>query len=474
MKPTTEELVELQLLLDIEEAIKRRKSFWEYCLYMDPKFFTPAKEYLHKIANALQLVYEGHIKKIAISLPPRAGKSYLTSLWVTWVIGKESKNPNLSIMRNSYGNKMANKFSYDIREIILGDKFKRTFPYVELKPDKSSVDDWAITTANQSTYFCAGVGGAITGKGCKTAGILDDPIKNIEEGLSNTVLEKTWQWVTSTHYSRFEQGCPNILIGTRWNKKDPIGRAVAEDNGEGWHQIVIPAIDENGKSFCEEVKTTEEYQNIRKITSDFIWESVYQQHPIDTVSLLYPENELKRFTLKDVEDLIRSNGFDAIIGYTDTADEGKDYLASAVIGIKGDKYFLVDVVYTQDPIEVTQPLVADLIIRTNQNLHTVESNSGGKSFALKLRELVNNKSGTYIKWKPTTKNKETRILMMSGFIKNSFYFRSDIEYGSMYYKFLNEVTSYSRLSDNEYDDATDCLTGLAEMVYQGNRIQVLQ
>lgn len=468
---SVDEIVELELLINSLNAEKLKKNFYEYCQYMDPDFFTPQKSYLKQVADAFQLVYAGVIKKLAVSMPPRAGKSYITTLWVTWLIGNEYFDPDLSIMRNSYGNKLANKFSYDIREIVKSPKYKNVFPYVKLKADKQVIDDWAVDTASQSTYFCAGVGGAITGRGCKTVGILDDGIKNIEEALSNTILEKTWQWVTSTHYSRFEKDCPNVHIGTRWSKKDPIGRAIDEDNGEGWTTIIIPALDSNGKSFCEEIKTTEDYHYLKKITPDFIWESVFMQNPIDTVALLYPQNQIKTFSLNEFA--AGYDSFDAIVGYTDTADEGRDYLASGVIGIKNNNCYLLDVVYTQDSIEITQPLVADLIIRTQQQYHIVESNAGGKSFALKLRELISDKSRCYIKWLPQTKNKETRIIMMSGFIKENFFFRNDYIAGSDYDKFLREVTSYSRLGNNDYDDATDCLTGLAEMVFSNNRIQLL-
>ena len=166
-------------------------------------------------------------------------------------------------MRNSYGQSLAEKFSYDIRDIIKTKKYTDVFPAIKLKDDKQQIGDWAVVGSKQSSYFCSGVGGAITGKGCNIAAILDDPVKNLEDAMSETISEKTWNWYLSTHKSRMETGCPEIHIATRWSKKDPIGRLVESEAGE-WTIITVPALDESGKSFCESVKTTAEYEELKK------------------------------------------------------------------------------------------------------------------------------------------------------------------------------------------------------------------
>ncbi|WP_448507962.1 phage terminase large subunit [Immundisolibacter sp.] len=454
-----------------------RNNFYAFCRYYDPSFYTHGKPHLKVICDAFQQVTEGKIKKLAISVPPRSGKSYTVSLWCAWMIGKLQDDPNLSIMRNSYGSSLAEKFSYDIREMIQSPKFLQVFPQVKLKQDHKRIEDWAITTGKQSTYFCAGVGGPVTGKGCRTAGILDDSIKNLEDALSEIILDKTWGWTVSTHLSRFESGCPQIHIGTRWSKKDPIGMSIETDKGEGWTQIVIPALDENGNSFCEEIKTTQEYLELKKIMPSFVWEAEFMQNPVETKGLLFPEDELKRFSIKELEkyfDPKQREEFDAVFGYTDTADEGTDFLASGTLAVIGDRYYLIDVIFTQEPIEVTEPMVAQMITATNQIKHTVESNNGGKAFAMKLKELVRNTgSRCHIKWRPNTTNKETRILMHSGVVKQFIWFRDDYEIGSQYDQFMKALTDYVRLGKNKHDDAPDMVTGLAEMFSKTNNIRFL-
>lgn len=453
------ELIELQKLLELEELEYLQDNFYEFCVYMDPSFFTPGKPHLKVIADAFQEAADGVTYKLAVSMPPRAGKSYITSLFCAWILGKF---PDGSIMRNSYAAKLAEKFSKDIRDgIITNEKYKKVFPNIKAS---GSIDNWKINEYTQPAYFCAGVGGAILGFGCKKIAILDDPVKNIEEALSETVIESTWNWYTSTHLSRLETGCPEIHIATRWTRKDPIGR-LTDENSETYDPsfkiINIPAIDENGKSFCEEIKTTSEYYDIKKVTDQYIWEAEYMQHPVESKGLLYPIEQLKRFTMNDIS----TKKPDGVIGFTDTADKGDDYLCSPIGKKFGEYTYITDVIFTQDGVEITEPLVAQMIIDTKCYSMKIESNNGGESYARNVRNLARKEKCTcMVVSEHQSTNKETRILMNAGYVKEYFYFRSDYEIGSDYDKFMRAFTNYIKLGKNKHDDGPDAITGLAEYV----------
>jgi len=454
MKLTKQQQIELRKQMELELC---RRDFYLFCVYMDSTFFTEGKPHLKLIADALQEVADGKLTKLAVSMPPRAGKSYITSLFCAWLLGKY---PQGSIMRNSYAAKLAEKFSKDIRDgLIINPKFLEVFENVK---GSGSIDSWSLTTNTQPSYFCAGVGGAITGFGCKTVAILDDPIKNIEEALSETVIESTWNWYTSTHLSRLETSCPEIHIATRWSRKDPIGR-LTDEYSEAYNPsfkiINIPALLDNGQSFCEEIKTTAEYMEIKKVTDEFIWEAEYMQHPVESKGLMFPIESLHRFKMDELK-----GKQDGIIGFTDTADKGTDFLCSPIGRQYNDKVFITDVVFTQDGVEITEPLVAQQIIDTKCDVMVIESNNGGYGYTRNVRELIKGKSNCSVTAENTSQNKETRIIMSAGYIKDHFYFRSDYEVGSMYDKFMRQLTSYIRLGKNKHDDAADALTGLAERV----------
>jgi len=441
--------------LKIREA---RDDFWTFCQYMDDKFFNEDRPYLKDIAAILQKVKDGVYNRVALSMMPRAGKSYITTMFCAWLLGL---TPTGAIMRNSYAERLAFKFSYDVRDIIRSDKYKQVFPAVEFSDDKTAVTGWNLKTAKQVSYFCSGVGGAITGFGCNLLAVLDDPVKNMEEALSEVVMDNKWNWFQSTHKTRLENNCPEVHIATRWSKRDIIGRL--EDEGYFDYVYKIPALREN-KSFCESIKTTSQLYDIKGLIEDFIWDAVYMQEPIEIKGLLYPVSELNRFKITELKGTPS-----AVVSATDIADAGDNYLCNPIAKVYEDRVYIVDVIYTQQPTEITKPLVAQSIIDYQMDKHLCESNAGGKEYAIQLRELVRDESICDIIWRMTVANKETRILMKAGQIKEHFYFRDDYKPGSDYEKFMNHLTTYVKMGKNRFDDAPDGLTLLFELIFKHKR-----
>ncbi len=443
-----------ELIISCLKTEVTRRNFYEFCKMYDPGFFAPDKPHLKLIADSFQKIAERKINKLMVSLPPRAGKSYITSLFCAWMLGR---NPAESIMRNSYSMEIAGKFSYDVRGIICSAKYRTVFPGTELKNDRGAIGDWALTTAKQSSYFCAGVGGSITGKGCSLIAVLDDPVKNIEDALSETIIDKTWAWYTSTHLARMESGCAEIQIATRWSRRDVIGRLRDIQPAE-WVEICIPALNDAGESFCEAIKTTAEYEAIRTINDSFIWSAEYMQEPVEKSGLLFELSELNRF-----EDALPVS-YDGIAGYCDTADSGNDYLCAVIGGMKTGKIYITNVLLSREGMEITEQRLADLIIQTQCTVMTIESNAAGKIFTRNVRQILNTRGyRCELREVFNSKNKETRILMHSGIVKNTCFFKNGYNPGSDYDKFIRQLTGYVKSGRNKHDDAVDAVTGLVEM-----------
>jgi predicted phage terminase large subunit-like protein len=441
--------VENQIDQEVTRALARY-DFWEFCQWVDPEFFTNNRPHLKQIADIFMRVYRKEVKKVAISIWPRTGKSYITTLFCAWMLGL---NPTGAIMRNSYSELLAYKFSYDVRDIVKGDKYRQVFPHIQLSNDKTAVTGWNLETAKQVSYFCAGVGGSITGFGCDILAVLDDPLKNLEEAMSELILDKKWGWYTSTHRSRMEGSCPEIHIATRWGKKDIIGRLLEMKYFD--EIIEIPALT-NGKSYCEEIISTSDLLEIKRLNDRAIWEAVYQQHPIDIEGRLFPYEKLNKFTLAELHGTP-----DGIMAACDIAGEGTDYLAMPIGFVYGQKIFIVDVIFTQRPVEVTEKMCAERILKWGVQKAVFESNAGGDLFARNVQRDIKELSKCAVEWKPTTKSKDVRIFIKSGQIKETFYFRTD---GSdEYEKFMSNVTSYISGGKNAHDDGPDSITMLSEM-----------
>jgi len=453
-----------QLLLQAEAAIilrkrEARKDFWAFCMYMDPKFFS-RRPFLKLVALAFMRIFVAFsskiIRRLAVSMPPRAGKSYISSLFIAWMLGHF---PEESVMRNSCSSTLYNKLSYDTRDIVRSRRYQEIFADIKLKGDKQNVNGWNMEKSKQVGYFGGGVGGTVIGFGASMLAVTDDLYKSLEDALSDNNNEKTWSWKQGTHDSRIEGNCCSIDIGTRWSEKDVLGRL--EEMGKYDEIIRIPALDANDESFCEDVHTTEYYRELRSETEESIWEAEYMQNPIEAKGLLFPKSELLRFKRSELQ------GFVGTIGACDVADEGADYFSGPIGNVAGDKVYITDVLFTKDPVEVTMPRFAQMIIDASCDLMRIESNNGGKTFALGVRGILKEERFTKceVQARPTTSHKETRILMKSGWIKKHCVFLDESEYekGSDYWWFMKWLTSYMKEGDNEHDDAPDSLTILAQL-----------
>ena len=437
--------IRLQAIELFKQELARR-SFWDFCLYYDYDLFSK-RPFLKDVATAFQEVTDGEIKSLSVSMPPRAGKSYVTSLFCAWTLGN---NPKESVMRNTCTATLYAKFSYDTRAIVLSQTFRDVFPDVRISPDKANLQGWNTTQSKMVGYFGAGVGGTIIGFGASLLAITDDLYTGIETALNETANDKVIQWKQATHDSRMESGCRRIDIGTRWSRDDVIGYQMG--NNEYDKSIIVKALDDNNKSFCEAVMTTDEYLDKRNKTAKEIWLAEYQQQPVDILGRMFAQLE----TIEESDFRKIHKQIEGTIAYVDVSDQGKDYTAVAIAGVIKDKIYIVDYLFTKDNTDVTIPLTASLMNKWNVSYCRVESNSMGAMFSRDLQRQV---TKTKILQVHNTTNKMTRILMQSAFILQKMTFV--LYRNSSCRTFLENTYTFSKEGKNKNDDAPDCLAGLS-------------
>lgn len=436
-----------------------RREFWSFCLLYDKDFYT-RRPFLEKVADAFQQIYEGKIKSLSVSMPPRAGKSYITTLFSAWFLGNRNKE---SIMRNTCTARLYNKFSYDARAVIRTDKYKLVFPNAELAEDRQDISGWSLKTSKQVAYFGGGVGGTIIGFGASGLAITDDLYKSIDDALSENTNDTVQRWKDSAHDSRCEKDCPKIDIGTRWSMNDVIGTNSEKGNYD--LSVVVPALTSEGVSFCEDVKSTEEYIKIKNDIPEEIWDSEYMQQPAELKGVLFQQKDLKRFFKADLmeenEEKVMVNRIpEGVLAYIDVADEGDDSFAMPVGKLFNNKIFITDILFNNANIDVTLPQSIEMIKRVDANYVRVESNNQGSIVIKMMREELD---GEKILPVHNSANKHTRVLLTYAFIKKHFYFldKSEIEFNSDYYKFMKELFKYMKNGSSAHDDAPDSLSGLA-------------
>jgi predicted phage terminase large subunit-like protein len=408
-----------------------RRDFWSFCLYMDGEFFKDRK-FLKDIADGFQEIEEGKITALSVSMPPRAGKSYITSLYCAWILGR---NPRESGMRNTCTATLYVKFSYDVRAIVKSERFTEVFK-LKLSDDKKNLNGWNIEGAKMVSYFGAGVGGTIIGFGASKVAITDDLYRGMEDALSDTTNDRIIQWTEATHDSRFDSGCARIDIGTRWSRNDMIGRNSADQVYD--REIIVKALDEEGQSFCESVMTSEEYEAKKLKTPKHIWMAEYQQQPIDMEGRLF-EN-LNMISNEEFEKIREKSS--GCIAYIDVADAGMDYTAMAIGAIVEDKVIIVDYLFNRDNTDINIPQAATKLNEWGVDYCRVESNSMGAMFARQLQK----ETKTRILQIHNQSNKMTRIIMQSAFIKNFMTFRETNS--ADFHQFMENVEAFSKEGRN--------------------------
>lgn len=425
-----------------------KRDFWQFCTFYDPEFFKQ-RQFLKQVADAMQDIADDNIKSLSVSLPPRAGKSYITSIYCAWMLGN---NPSESVMRNTCTATLYTKFSYDVRDIVKSQKFNEVFNTVRLSDDKANLQGWNTNKSKQVGYFGAGVGGTIIGFGASLVAITDDLYRGIEDALNDHMNARVIQWKQATHDSRFESGCKRIDIGTRWTVNDVIGYQMAD--GAYDKSIVIKALNDQDESFCSAVMTTDEYIDKRKKTAKEIWLAEYQQEPMDLKGMLFGDIDV--ITPDQFDEM--KNNIDGCIAYVDVSDTGNDYTACAVGAIIGDQVYVVDYIFDKSNTDVTIPMVASLLDKWGVQYCRVESNSMGAMFARSLQR----ETQTRILQVANTQNKITRIIMQSAFVLNRMHFVKYDQPQSI--RFIDNVLSFSKEGKNKNDDAPDCIAGLSMFI----------
>jgi len=446
--------------MDIEKSLLfslARRNFWAFCVYIDSDFFY-ARPFFWDVANLFQSVINNYKSStsisVGVSMPPRSGKSYITSLFAAFWL---AQFPELSVMRNSCTSSLYQKFSYDTREIIRSVKFREVFPEIQLQSDRQNLDGWSLSTSKQVGYFGAGVGGTIIGFGANIA-ITDDLYKSMQDALSSNTNAFVKLWKESAHDSRKEKNCPEIFIGTRWTKDDIIGEAT--DKGHFHKAISIPALID-GKSFCEDVKSTAEYLQIRERISKSTWNAEYMQNPLSLEGLLLPLESL-HFSNLSTEEV----QFSFAVG--DPADRGGDKYSMPFINVIEHEgsiaCFVRDVIHSTDGIESNTYRILDKCNDNRTEQIFVESNGVGLAAVL----LIKKQLGEHRKLSafPSTLNKEVRILSHYEFVQKYFIFdKSKYENVQEYRDFINDLTSYTKTGDNKNKkDAIDVLCSAASII----------
>lgn len=477
-----------------EEIVKSasRKRLNNFARYMHPEMVMQPFHVVYY--SVLDMFAHGKIKKLIIQQPPQHGKSEGSSRKLpAFMLGI---NPNLKICIGSYSSTIAQDFNRDVQRIIDTDKYKGLFPDTMLN---------GMQTTNANTYQrnsnvieivgkngslrVVGRGGALTSKTVDVS-ILDDVYKDYAEGNSPVVREAAWKWYTTVVRTRLHNNSQELIVFTRWNDDDLIGRL--EKSGEKiidartWKDFENVPNDVWVRINFEALKTGEPTELDPRNEGEALWEDrhskkklevqksldavqfncLYQGNPSSAEGKLYAP--FKTWINKeDYGQYIRTGC------YVDVADEGNDLLFGATYDIYKSEnqiwdekrkrfvplvYALItDIEMTAENTDVTTITIPAMINRNGVQKAWIESNNGGSIFEKTIKSKV--KAITY----PFHQNgnKESRIVTASAMVNSQIIMPFGWE--TRYKAFYDHITTFLRdFKANKHDDPEDGLTGIYE------------
>lgn len=450
---TKEEYIQHHALLELA-----RRELWYYCQVIHPAFYLDDRQYLQEMCNDIQeFIENGKEQFLIVNLPPRHGKSYTSKNLTEWLFGRNNK---LKVMTGSYNETLSSTFAKQVRDTISTEKvgsktvYSDIFPNTRIKYGEASASKWTLAGNNETNYLATSPTGTATGFGADIL-IIDDLIKNEYEAYNENILEGHWSWFTNTMLQRMEgENWKVIVIMTRWAERDLAGRILAE-YGDNVKLIKYQAIQPDGSRLCPSILSRKSYDLKTKEMNPDIVEANYQQTPIDIKGRLYkPFKEWEKLPI-----------FTKKYNYTDTADEGTDFLCSIDYIEYEKEVYITDLVYTDKSMEHTEIMVADMLFNDEVNTATIESNNGGRGFARNVGRILKDTYKTnrvVIDPVNQSKNKISRILTSSAWVNNHVYM--PFGWKSRYPEFYKAVMGYLAKGKNAHDDAPDVLAGIYEKV----------
>ena len=431
----------------------------------------------------------GEIKKLMITMPPQHGKSEgATRRLPAFVLGQD---PDKRIVIVSYNAIKARKFNRELQRIMDDDHYYELFPQTLLAGQASYQEqgrrsrnyarnsDECEIVGYQGSFKTIGVGGSLTGEPVDML-IMDDLYKDASSAWSPVIRQNVADWYDTVASTRLHNDSQQLLVFTRWHMEDLAGRLLEQEgvydpieNPQGWLLVSFPAIQNRppseqdpraeGEPLWPERHSLEKLLEI-KGRSPTVFESLYQQNPQPSQGLMY--EEFSCYT--DLPSRSYS------VAYIDAADSGADYLCALFYKEAEDGNYITDVLYTKDPMEVTETTLTYMLQQHQVERCHIESNNGGNLFVSNLQQRSWDMGNRLTRFNPfhQNQNKTARIFAASASVQKLI--KMPLDWKKRFPKFARDLTGYLRVGTNAHDDAPDALTGSIECRQPPKRVSVAE
>lgn len=290
-------VVELLSAMDSAPILKAHGPL-EQAQALDPLY--RERSHLRYLSDRLRLAVEeverGQSRYMVVSMPPRTGKSQLSSVYLPiWLL---SLHPDWPVGLISYDPSLAVKWGRDIRQLA---EEKSSTLGIKLARDAGAAAEWQTT--EKGGVLSRSHGQSITGRGFKVL-IVDDAVKDFADAHSQTKRDALWDWWTANAITRQNGPWLVVFIGTRWHEDDILGRLVSPEydgDPDMWEVIKFPAIAEDtdvlGRSPGEPLisplldetpeQALQRWAGVKRAVGTYNWSALYQQNPSPSKGMIF-------------------------------------------------------------------------------------------------------------------------------------------------------------------------------------------
>lgn len=311
------------------------------------------------IADAIDKVFSGEIKRLIINIPPGYSKTELAV--VSFVARGLAINPRARFIHTSFSDRLVQENSMKIKDLILSPEYQELWP-ITMRKDKQSKSLWE--TEDGGMLLAAPTGGTILGfragrmePGFSGAVLIDDPLK-ADDAYSKVKRDRVIERLVSTVSSRIiHDDIPIVVIMQRLHEEDPAGFFLTGGSGEKWHHLLLPAEIQEDFKYPEEYKfgipiehnldpgmlwegkhTKSMMERMRK-NSPLYASSQYDQSPSPKGGAMFKDEWWQSYKMEPE--------FDYRFITADTAQKTKEINDRSVFGcfgVKGNRLYVLDIV----------------------------------------------------------------------------------------------------------------------------------
>lgn len=460
-------LNKLELLKEEEDhlqELKRRNdardNLSEYIRYINP--YAEFPDFQLVLCEFLEKVERGEIKRLIINMPPRFGKSFVTSLhFPAWYI---CRNPNKKIIHGSYSANIAIDFGREIRNILKSEESGILFT-TRLRQDSKAASRFHST--NGCHYYAAGMNGSVTGKGAHLL-LIEDP-HNAKDRNNITRLNKVLETYKGVLRSRLEPKAAIIIIQQRLHVNDLSGTMISEmeQGGVKWTVLNMPAIDASGKLLWPERWPLEALTEIKDSIAPADWEAQYLQKPRKEEGDVF---KAEWFAGKYVDEAPEKEIVQRVRFWDPAATVPKpgkdpDYTVGLLLGkTRDNRYYIMDVRRFRKSPHQNELEVKATAERDGRRCQIVREEEGGSSGVTVNEHYKRNVLQMYdFTGKKPSSNKVERAKPVAGQCENGNVF---IVTGDWNHLFIQELLSFPT---GKHDDQADALSGAYNWLNEKSR-----